>query len=64
MQESLGADKDIRFVSCSDVVGKALGPDVMRSVKYVIPDLLAAMPLLLYQGGSHAYAVLVQGFGY
>jgi vitellogenic carboxypeptidase-like protein len=40
----------LEFQSCSDAVGEALGADVMRSVKALLPDLLAAYPLLLYQG--------------
>lgn len=46
--------KDIVYESCSDKVGNALGPDVMKSVKHLIPDILAALPLLLYQGASHS----------
>lgn len=42
--------KDIVYESCSNKVGEALGPDVMKSVKHLIPDILAALPLLLYQG--------------
>lgn len=38
------------FESCSDEVGVALGPDVMKSVKPLIPDILQSVPLLLYQG--------------
>ncbi len=49
-QEILGVPKDIVYESCSDKVGDALGPDVMKSVKHLIPDILAALPLLLYQG--------------
>lgn len=40
----------LRFESCSSEVGDALGADVMKSVRYLLPDLLAAYPLLLYQG--------------
>ncbi|KAL4420440.1 hypothetical protein ABPG75_010096 [Micractinium tetrahymenae] len=51
VKEALGADPAITFESCSAAVGDALGPDVMRSVKHLVPDLLAAgLPLLLYQG--------------
>lgn len=39
-----------KFISCSDKVAAALGPDVMKTVKPLIPDLLAALPVLLYQG--------------
>ena len=49
-----------KFVGCSDKVAAALGPDVMKTVKPLIPDLLAALPVLLYQGRipSTAYTVL------
>jgi hypothetical protein len=50
VQEVLGVPKDIVYESCSNKVGEALGPDVMKSVKHLIPDILAALPLLLYQG--------------
>ena len=42
--------KDVRFLECSDKVGAALGPDVLKSVKHLVPDILASLPLLLYQG--------------
>lgn len=41
-----------KFEGCSGRVAEALGPDVMKSVKALIPDLLAALPVLLYQGVS------------
>jgi vitellogenic carboxypeptidase-like protein len=46
----LGASASITFEGCSEKVGQAMGPDVMKSVKYLMPDLLRAMPVLLYQG--------------
>lgn len=49
-QAALGVAPGLEFQSCSDAVGEALGGDVMRSVKALLPDLLAAYPLLLYQG--------------
>jgi hypothetical protein len=42
---------EVQFDSCSEQVGAALGRDVMKSVKHLIPDLLDALPLLLFQGG-------------
>ena len=39
------------FVGCSPVVDRILAPDVMKSVKHLVPDLLANLPVLLYQGG-------------
>ena len=43
-----------KFEGCSSKVAAALGPDVMKSVKYLIPDLLSTLPVLLYQGLSRA----------
>ena len=49
--------KGVHFLECSDAVGAALGPDVLKSVKHLVPDILASLPLLLYQGGvtSHEF---------
>ena len=49
-QEVLGVPEDVHFLECSDKVGAALGPDVLKSVKHLVPDILASLPLLLYQG--------------
>ncbi len=49
-QSVLGVPEDLVFESCSEKVGTALGPDVMKSVKPLIPDILRRIPLLLYQG--------------
>ena len=51
-QEALGVPGHVMFEECSGEVGDALGPDVMKSVKHLIPDVLASLPLLLYQGGA------------
>lgn len=59
-QEALGVPKDIVYESCSDKVADALGPDVMKSVKHLIPDILAALPLLLYQGEAHTQTMPLQ----
>lgn len=50
VQEALNVKPNTTFVGCSDKVAAVLGPDVMKSVKPLIPDLLAALPVLLYQG--------------
>lgn len=50
VKQALGVKEGVGFVSCSEEVGRVLGPDVMKSVKYLIPDLLERYPLLLYQG--------------
>lgn len=52
LQEALNVKPNTTFVGCSDKVASVLGPDVMKSVKSLIPDLLAALPVLLYQGQS------------
>lgn len=52
LQEALNVKPNTTFVGCSDKVASVLGPDVMKSVKPLIPDLLAALPVLLYQGQS------------
>ena len=51
VQEALGVPEHVTFQECSAEVGDALGPDVMKSVKHLVPDILASLPLLLYQGG-------------
>ena len=50
LQSVLGVPEDLVFESCSEKVGEALGPDVMKSVKPLVPDILSSIPLLLYQG--------------
>ena len=50
MQAALKVKPNTTFVGCSDKVASALGPDVMKSVKHLMPDLLAWLPILLYQG--------------
>ncbi|CAL8469775.1 g9317 [Coccomyxa elongata] len=54
VKEALGVPKHVVYKSCSDKVGDALGPDVMKSVKHLIPDILVALPMLLYQGQADA----------
>ncbi|CAK0783932.1 hypothetical protein CVIRNUC_007135 [Coccomyxa viridis] len=50
----LGVPQHVKFESCSETVGNALGPDVMKSVKPLIPDILQSVPVLLYQGQMDA----------
>ncbi|KXZ46405.1 hypothetical protein GPECTOR_44g8 [Gonium pectorale] len=50
VKEALRALPNITYVSCSDAVRAAMGADVMRSVKHLLPDILARIPVLLYQG--------------
>ena len=50
LQEALNVKPNTSFVGCSEEVASALAPDVMKTVKPLIPDLLAHLPVLLYQG--------------
>ena len=61
VQEALHVKPNTTFVSCSEKVGAVLDPDVMKSVKPLIPDLLAALPVLLYQGVSQTDQYTVIG---
>lgn len=59
LQEALGVEPvGTCYEACSAAVGAALGPDVMQSVKWLMPDLLEAYPVLLYQGGRCLHLVL------
>lgn len=49
VKEALGVDRRTQYVSCSPAVAEAMGPDVMRSVKHLLPDILERLPVLLYQ---------------
>lgn len=60
-QEALGA-ANLTFVSCSAEVERILGPDIMRSVAHLVPDILEHLPILLYQGSSPAYCSLCKAF--
>ena len=47
----MGALKTIKFQACSDEVGAALMPDMMKSMAPLIPDMLrAGLPMLIYEG--------------
>lgn len=59
LQEALQVKPNTKFEGCSSKVAAALGPDIMRSVKHLIPDLLSALPVLLYQGMSDAFTNIV-----
>ncbi|KAK9836018.1 hypothetical protein WJX81_006526 [Elliptochloris bilobata] len=54
VKEALGVPKDKEWIQKSEAVKSALIEDVMRSVAPLFPDLLAAMPVLLYQGATDA----------
>ena len=49
-QEAIHAQPDATFEACSATVADAMEPDVMKSIKHLIPDILAHVPMLLYQG--------------
>jgi vitellogenic carboxypeptidase-like protein len=49
-QEAMHAEPGATFEACSAEVADAMGPDVMKSIKHLIPDILAHIPMLLYQG--------------
>ena len=59
LQEAFQVKPNFKFEGCSSKVAAALGPDVMKSVKHLIPDLLSALPVLLYQGMSNAFINVV-----
>lgn len=54
VKEHLGVVENITFVGCSGKVDKALAADIMKSVVYLVPDLLDNLPILLYQGAFDA----------
>jgi hypothetical protein len=49
VKESMRVRPHVQYVSCSKVVGRVMGADVMRSVKHLLPDILDHMHVLLYQ---------------
>lgn len=52
VKAALGASPSIVWDSCNDVVGDALHADVMKSVRFMVDDILlkSTTKLLLYQG--------------
>lgn len=50
VKAAMGADTAVNYSSCSAVVADFMANDTMQSVKKLIPDLLAHLPVLLYQG--------------
>ncbi|KAL6571624.1 hypothetical protein OROHE_003267 [Orobanche hederae] len=50
IKKALGANESLVFEICSDVVGKALNDDVMKSVEYMVEFLVKNTRVLLYQG--------------
>lgn len=39
----------VAYASCSESVMRVMGPDTMRSAAHLVDDVLAQLPLLLYQ---------------
>lgn len=50
VKEALMADAAPKWVSCSPRVRLALAADSMKSVKWMVDELLPVLPVLLYQG--------------
>ncbi|KAK4342999.1 hypothetical protein RND71_038815 [Anisodus tanguticus] len=50
IKRALKARESISFDVCSDLVGKALHEDVMKSVRYMVEFLVKNTKVLLYQG--------------
>ena len=50
VKEALMANAASEWVSCSPRVRSALAGDTMKSVKWMVEELLPMMPILLYQG--------------
>ncbi|KAL5723943.1 hypothetical protein ACHQM5_007273 [Ranunculus cassubicifolius] len=50
IKKTLGVPSAINWEECSDVVGEALHADVMKSVKYMVEELVKKTKVLLYQG--------------
>ncbi|KAJ0985931.1 hypothetical protein J5N97_004287 [Dioscorea zingiberensis] len=50
VKAALGAAKGVVWEECSDVVGGALTEDVMKSVKFMVEELIEKSRVLLYQG--------------
>ncbi|KAF8369271.1 hypothetical protein HHK36_032720 [Tetracentron sinense] len=50
VQKALGVKKSMIWEECSDIVGAALHEDVMKSVKFMVEELVKKSKVLLYQG--------------
>lgn len=50
VKASLGAKKELQWVECSEVVSAVLHEDVMKSVKFMVEELVRRSKVLLYQG--------------
>ncbi|KAJ4960146.1 hypothetical protein NE237_020056 [Protea cynaroides] len=50
VKKALGVDKSRVWVECSEAVAEALHEDVMKSVKFMVEELVKKSKVLLYQG--------------
>ncbi|OVA01760.1 Peptidase S10 [Macleaya cordata] len=50
VKKALGVEKTMIWEGCSSIVGKALHDDVMKSVKFMVEELVKKSKVLLYQG--------------
>ncbi|OVA01759.1 Peptidase S10 [Macleaya cordata] len=50
IKKALGVQNSIIWEDCSSIVGKALHEDVMKSVKFMVEELVKKSKVLLYQG--------------
>ncbi|XP_043693972.1 serine carboxypeptidase-like 50 [Telopea speciosissima] len=50
VKKALGVENSLVWVECSHVVGDALHEDVMKSVKFMVEELVKKSKVLLYQG--------------
>lgn len=50
VKEALSADEGAQWVSCNPRVRAAMAPDVMRSVRWMVDELLPHIPILFYSG--------------
>lgn len=49
VKAAIHAPNEVEWIGCSSEVDRVLGPDVMRSVRQLVVDLLSFHPVLLYQ---------------
>ncbi len=54
VKDAMRARQAVSYVSCSEAVRAAMGADVMRSVKGLLPDVLAHLHVHVYQACTAA----------
>lgn len=50
VKEALGADVNITWSECDDLVDEKMQVDIMKSTKWMVEAVLPKLPVLLYQG--------------